>query len=184
LQTPGSALQPPEFWSHWGAVHDTFAHEALNWQATSHAHAFLHATFWHEPAPLQMTSHRPAPQDTLAQALGPSQLALVAPVPPMTLLHESVPLQASLQEPVVQVTPVHDVRPLQTISQSPAPHVMSWQLWRPVQLTVHEVLSPHSTPRRHELSTEHWTAQLQPAGQATWRLHSSGFTAQSIVHAR
>jgi hypothetical protein len=159
-------------------------HEALNWQVTPHAQALLQATLSHEPPPLQLMSHRPVPQDALAQAPVPLQSASVVPVPPMTLLHESVPLQSSLQEPVVQVTTVHDARPLQPIWQSPAPQVMSWQLWRPVQLTVHEVLSPQSTPRRHELSSEHWTSQLQPAGQATWRAHSSGLTAQSIVHAR
>jgi len=160
-------------------VHDTPAHAALNWQA----HALLQATVLHEFPPVQLMPHRPVPQDTLAQAAGPLQSTLVVPLPPTTLLHASMPLQSSLQEPVVQVTPAHEVRPLQTISQSPAPQVTSWQLWRPVQLTVHEVLSPQSTPRRHELSSEHWTLQLQPGGHATWRVHSSGLTAQSIVHA-
>lgn len=96
--------------------------------------------------------------------------------------HARLPLQLTLQAPVPQVTWLpHDPGPRQVTLQAPGPHVTVLQVWRPLQVIVHDAAPPQLTPLLHWLATEHRTLQFQPAGQLTGRLQTSLSSEQSIV---
>jgi hypothetical protein len=81
-----------------------------------------------------------------------------------------------------QVTsPPHARLPLQLTLHAPAPQVTVLQVWRPLQVIVHDAAPPQLTPLLHWLLAEHRTLQFQPAGQLTARLQTSLLSEQSTV---
>jgi hypothetical protein len=155
-----------------------------NWQSTSHAQDMPQSTWPHELPPEQPTLQAPVPQLTLAQESISVQPMVQSPKLQPTVGHDPGPVHSRLQVPVPHLAPSHEPSPLQVTVQVPAvEQVRLWQLRRPPQVMLQEVLPPQVT-LRHELSSEQLTLQRQPTGQATGSLQFAVVSSQSIVQLR